>query len=151
MKKKALLVLPLAIGALFAPLSAGPLGQGPFRGEIVQKLMNMRDELGMTDAQKQEIRGVIEGYRSEIKSQWAIGKAAREGMRTAVQEHGAESPEATAAAKKIGDAATSGSLLLAKILSDVKPLLTEDQIKKIQEGRVDITSLIESRLNAGGL
>ena len=151
MKKKALIILPLAIGAVLAPLSAAPFGQGPFRGEIVQRLMDLRADLDLSDTQKEEIRVVAEGYRDEIKAQWTTGKAAREGMRSAVQEHGAESPEAIAAAEKIGDAATSGSLLLAKILSDVKPLLTEDQLQKIQSGRADITGLIESRLNAGGL
>lgn len=151
MKMKTLLILPLALGAILAPLYAVPVGEGPFRGEIIQKLMAMRDDLGLTDTQKQEIRGVIETYRSEIKDQWAIGKSAREGMRTAVQEYGAESPEASATAEKIGDAATSGSLLLAKILSDVKPLLTEDQIQKMQDGRADISKLLESRLNVGGL
>lgn len=151
MKKKALFILPLAIAAALAPLSAATFGQGSFRGEIVQRLMDLRDDLDVTDAQKKEIRSVVEGYRSEIKAQWDTGKAAREGMRSAVQEHGAESPEATAAAEKIGDAASSGSLLLAKILSDVKPLLTEDQLQKIESGRADISGLLESRLAAGGL
>ena len=151
MKKKTLFILVLATGALFTPVSAAPFEKGPLRGEIAQTLLELRSDLDLTNAQKKEIRNIVEGYRDEIKEQFTTGKTAREEMRSAVQKHGPESPEATAAAEKIGESATSGSLLLANILSDLKPVLTEEQIQKIHSGKSKITDLIEDRLATGSL
>ncbi|MGC4016240.1 MAG: hypothetical protein QM755_17215 [Luteolibacter sp.] len=64
-------------------------------------------------------------------------------MREAASSHGAESAEAKAAASHIGDVARDRALLVARIASEIKPLLTADQIGKLQSARSEIEEMID--------
>ena len=53
-------------------------------------------------------------------------------MRAAVLEHGVETPETTAAANDIGKAARNRALLTARILGEARPLLTPEQLERVE-------------------
>src|SRR5688500_12905495 len=98
------LCLGLATAVAGLSLAAGPLqaasGEGrPLRKALAGRFSGFRESLALTDTQKEEIRGVLKGYKSRIKDQWSEGKTARAAMRDAVKAHGADSAEAKAAAK----------------------------------------------------
>lgn len=122
---------------------------GPLRGQVKEKLMALRDDLGLDANQKKEIREALVGRKTEIAAQFKLGKNAREAMQTAVKEHGAESAEATAAANGIGDAAKKRALLVASITEQIKPILTPDQLKKLKESMAGIKGLIQREAFSG--
>jgi len=138
-------VLGLAMLATAAPSSpaAGGVGNGSFRVRIIEKLRGLRSDLDLTDTQRDEIRKVLSSHREEIRHQWETGRGARENMRETVNAHGVESAEAKAAASRIGDAARDRALLVARIATEIKPLLNADQIRKLQSARSEIEEMID--------
>ncbi|WP_035607476.1 Spy/CpxP family protein refolding chaperone [Haloferula sp. BvORR071] len=135
--------LSLAAG----PLKAATTGEGshPLRKMLAGRFATFRESLALTDSQKQEIRGVLKGYTSRIKDQWDESKTTRDSMRDAVKEHGADSAEAKAAAKAVGTSAEHRALLIAEIATKVKPILTADQVSKIESAWAEIENLIDAR------
>jgi Spy/CpxP family protein refolding chaperone len=147
------LQLPIATFALALtatlcpqPLHAAP--EGHVRGAAIRKLKAFREDLAITPDQKEKIHGVIQSYKAPIKAQRTNGRAARETLRKASLDHGPESPEAKTAAAALGNIARDRSLLIAKIASEVRPILTEEQRRKFEKARSEFKSLIETRLDS---
>jgi len=136
--------LGLALFASAAPSSDGSgAGGGSIRSRIIEKLRGLRSDLNLTDTQRGEIKKILVSHRDEIRNQWQSGKTAREGMREAVTAHGADSAESKAAAAHIGESARDRALLVARIATEIKPLLTADQVSKLQSTRTDIEGMID--------
>lgn len=155
MRKIATLSLGLAAVVAALSLATGPLQaatgeKGPLRKMLAGRFAGFRENLGLTDTQKQEIRGVLKGYKSRIKDQWEESKTARNSMRDAVKAHGADSAEAKSAAKAVGTAAEHRALLIADIAAKVKPILTPDQVSKIESAWSEIENLIDERFAKAG-
>lgn len=144
-------MLPLAIAASTTQLAAAPLEKFQNRRAVVAQAEELRQDLGVTDEQKAQIKAILLSYKPDIKQQIAAGKAAREQMKAAVSEFGPESQQAKDAAIFIGKVAESRALLTGEILFDIKPVLTEEQIAKLEELRETIKDRIEGHLSAHGL
>ena len=114
----------------------------------MQKVMNLRESMDLSDQQRDQIRQVVKSYRRDIKAQMIDAKEARETMRDAVKKHGADSAEAEEAAAEVGETAASRAKLVARIFEEVRPLLTEEQQKTAEDGRAEISEWIEGRLSA---
>ncbi len=132
------------------PLKAAPGEGGPLRRILAGRFAGFRESLALTDSQKQEIRGVLKDYKGRIKDQWEEGKSSHNALRDAVKEHGVDSAEAKSAAKAIGSAAEHRALLVAEIAVKVKPILTADQVSKIQSAWSEIENLIDERFAKAG-
>lgn len=132
------------------PLKAAPGEGGPLRKILAGRFAGFRESLALTDSQKQEIRGVLKGFKGQIKDQWDEGKTARNAMRDAVKANGADSAEAKSAAKAVGAAAEHRALLIAEIATKVKPILTADQVSKIESAWSEIENLIDERFAKAG-
>ena len=64
-------------------------------------------------------------------------------MREAVSSHGADSAEAKAAASRIGEVARDRALLVGRLATEIKPLLTAEQVGKLQSARSEIEEMID--------
>ncbi len=126
-------------------------GHGKFREVIrtaMRHLLNFRHETPLTAEQKQKARSVMESHRSEIHTQMEKGRDARRAMFHAVTASGPDAAATKEAADKIGNAARDRALLMAKVASEIKPLLTAEQLKRVEAARTEIESEVDAAIAA---
>ena len=107
---------------------------------MAQEFQKIREDLALTRSQKSQIRQVLMGHKDEIKTQRAAGIEARQALKTATATHGPDSKETNAAADGIAAVAKSRALLVATIFSEVRPILTPEQIKTLESARESFLS-----------
>ena len=113
----------------------GPFGMGGFalRG------------LDLTDAQRDQVKAIMESHRDE---QQAIGdrmQAARKALHQAIAADTFDEAAIRAKAAEIGAVEADAAVLQAKIKSEVFAILTPEQVKKANELR----SSMENRMKDG--
>lgn len=126
-------------------------GHGKFREVIrtaMRNLMNFRHETPLSTEQKQKARSVIESHRSEIHAQLEKGRDARRTMLGLMKTSGPDDAATREAADKIGNAARDRALLIAKVASEIRPLLTPEQLKRIETARTEIESQVDVAIAA---
>jgi Spy/CpxP family protein refolding chaperone len=104
--------------------------------------LNFRKQTPLSDEQKTALSKILAEHREEIRAQIKEGREARHAMEKAVKENGSTK----AAAEKIGDAARDRALLMARIATQVRPLLTPEQQKQIEHARGEIEELVDGAL-----
>ena len=124
----------------------GPGFGGPGRG-IFLRLKALRHDLDLGFGQKIQIHTIVRGYKDSLKTQWAAGKSARDSLRQANLEHGPDSPEVQAAATHLAEIFRGRVLLFAKIANDIRPVLSDEQIRKFEAARLDFESFIQTKLD----
>ena len=130
----------ICIGIAAATPVASALPFAKFDGPIAQELLQVRQDLNLTRNQKSQIRQVLMDYKDEIKAQRATGQQARNRMKTASETYGPDSKEANTAADGIASAAKSRALLVAVIFSEIRPILSPEQIKTLEDARTSFLS-----------
>ena len=149
----------LAIG-MAAPSRAAEIGSdGPFgslglpgrplrtlASAAVRHFLNFRNETPLSAEQKQAIAAIVQSHRDEIRSQVQKGIEARREMASVAEAQGADASATRAAAEKLGGVARDRALLAARILREVRPLLTPDQVSRIQSARTELESLADNTL-----
>ena len=162
--KKFILILSLA--ALSLPALALPkigamrdLGEGILPDatresvrEVVRTaarhLLNFRKETQLSDEQRQQLKTVLETHRPETRALVERGREARKAYAAAVKAHGPEASQTREAAQKLGDLARDRALLMARVAVEVRPLLTDDQIKRLETARAEIETLVDEAMSA---
>lgn len=107
-------------------------------------LLNFRKQTPLSDEQKTALSKILAEHREEIRAQIKKSRDARHAMEAAVKDKG----DTKAAADKIGDAARDRALLMARIGAQVRPLLTPEQQKYIEDARSEIDTLVDGALAA---
>jgi len=135
--------------AAASPAQVEGLPGAPVRtivGEIIRDALNFHHDMPLSDSQKQQVAAILRNHQAEIHDQIENAVAARRAMRQAVESSGPDSQAARDAAAKIGDAARDGALLRAKIGTEIKPILTPEQLARIQAGTQDIDATVDKAL-----
>jgi Spy/CpxP family protein refolding chaperone len=140
--------LSLAIALSILPQTSSAAPEERTREVFIEKLKSLRSDLDLSSDQKDKIRSIIKSHQANLKAQWSSGKAARESMKKANLNHGPDSAETRAAADAIGTIARNRSLLLAKIATEVRPVLNPEQLEKFEKARLEFDSLIETKLDS---
>ncbi|MEZ5387990.1 MAG: hypothetical protein R3F13_20985 [Prosthecobacter sp.] len=160
------LTLSLLATLAFAGTSAMALGSGSDIGEGIvpeqtrssvreivrtaaRHFLNFRKETPLSDEQKAAVGKILQQHRPEIQAQLTKSRDARRAMAAAAKEN-ATGPATKATAEKIGDLARDRALLVARISAEVRPLLTEEQLKQIESAREEIESLVDAAFAAAG-
>ena len=112
----------------------------------VRHFLNFRNETPLSAEQKQAIAGIVKSHADEIRAQVRKGAEARRGMATVAEAQGGDASATKAAAEKVGAAARDRALLAARILGEVRPLLTPDQVSRIQAARTELESMLDAAL-----
>ncbi len=133
---------PAGVGAahLGSRLAESPLGK-LVSGNLGRWLV-LRSELNVSDEQKAQIRETLVSHKPEIaraaKGVWAQRTALREAVLSG-QDEAAVRKAADELGKSIGDAA----VLAAKVVGQLKPILTEQQRQQIKATRADCDQAVE--------
>jgi Spy/CpxP family protein refolding chaperone len=152
MKRKT--VLLLAVLAMAAPLSsayAAPgSGPGPFPGgpgDPALMLEHMVDHLDLTDEQRNSVENILQAAKPEIEALRDQATANRE----AIQSLDPADPAYDAALNNIalsnGELATTGTLLMVRVRSEVHAVLTNEQIAKLERGKDRMKKRLQRRFN----
>ena len=130
--------------------AASAVGSGMFRGHareviagIVGELKGLRSQLNITEGQRTQIQGVVKSHKPEIAAQLEKGRDARRAMRDAVEAHGPDSAETMKATDAVADSARARALLVAKISSEVSPILTSEQREQVKATRSRIEDSVD--------
>jgi Spy/CpxP family protein refolding chaperone len=145
MKKAAIIALFFA--AFITQSSAQPENLRGGMLDIVRELLNFREDADLTDKQRDHIKDVIASHKSEIEAQFQAGRNARRSMQESVAAAGPESARTQNAADAVAAAARSRALLVAKIASEIRPILTADQLELAEATRERIDEIIERRMS----
>ena len=107
-----------------------------FTGQI-GRLMVLRSELNVTDEQRDQIRDIVKGHRTEIVpvAQKVVEK--RRALRTAVLAANPDEKAIRAAADDLGKAIGDAAVLASKVAGEVKPVLTQEQRDRIGQFRAE--------------
>jgi len=113
----------------------GPFGMGgfPLRG------------LDLTDAQREQVKAIMESHRDEQKAAGDKMMAARKALHEAIAAETFNEAAIRAAAGEVGAAEADAAVLQAKIHGEVFAILTPEQVKKAKELR----SEMENRMKEG--
>ena len=119
-------------------MRGGPGGRGGMFG------LPMR-ELGLTDAQREQVRAIMESHRDEQRAIGERMQAARKSLHETIAADVFDEGVIRAKAGEIGAVEADAAVLQAKIRGEVFALLTPEQVKKAKELR----SEMENRMKDG--
>ena len=102
-------------------------------------------ELGLTDAQLQQVRTIMESHRDEQKAIGDRMRDARKALQDAIEADPLNEGAIRDAAAAVGAIDADAAVLQAKIRTEVFALLTPEQVKKAKELR----SEMENRMKDG--
>ena len=148
MKKIIILALAAVVCGAVANSQPENAPEGP-RGmvrEIIMELMHLRKEAAIEEDQRAEIKGILKSHRSEIATQFKAARDARHAMQDAVEAKGQESAEAMQAVDAIAATARSRALLVAKIATEIRPVLTPEQMKLAKATRERTEDMVDERM-----
>ena len=139
------LVLTMALSASvyagFGP--PGMFGAGP--GPRVM-LEHMADHLDLDETQRQVVRNTFEAARPELEALRDQFRANREALEALDASNPGYEIELNAIAQSNGQLATEGTLLFTRIRSEIKAVLTEEQLEKLARGKDRMREAFERRL-----
>jgi Spy/CpxP family protein refolding chaperone len=113
---------------------------------VARNVLNFRHDTPLSASQKQQIAAILSNHKEEIRAQAGRSRDARRAMLEAVDQAGPASTAATAAADKIGGAARERALLAARIGSEIKPLLTPEQLSRVRVALQEVEAAVDSAL-----
>ena len=139
-------VLTLAISAsALADFGGGPrggFGPGGFGlGGPEMMLEHMADHLDMDDTQRATVRNILEAARPEFQAIREQARANREALRAL----DSGDPAVNDIAISNGELATQGTLLAHRVRNEVRAVLTDEQIEKLERTRDRIRNAAERR------
>ena len=100
------------------------------------RLLVLRSELNVTDAQRQQIAGVVKSHRHEIQP---VAKAILEkkrALREAVILNPGDEPAIRKAAENLGKAIGDAAMVASRVIGQAKGALTAKQLERIRQFRV---------------
>ena len=122
----------------------GPGMRGGPGGPFGMAGLPLRD-LDLTDAQREQVKAVMESHREEQKTIGDRMVTARKALQAAVAADTLDEAAIRAAAAEVGAVEADAAVMQAKIRTEVSALLTPEQLKKAKELR----SEMENRMKDG--
>jgi len=135
---------PAIVGAS-AKWGGGRLANTPL-GKLITgnlgRLLVLKSELNVSDEQKEQIRKAVVAHKPEIAKAAQGVWQKRTALRDAVLA-GKDEAAVRQAANELGAAIGDAAVLAAKITGQVRPMLTEEQRRLIQECRAECDQAVE--------
>lgn len=104
------------------------------RGRIKQ-WFSLRQKLGLSQQQRTEIHGIVTAHRDEIRPIPKDVAAKRKALREAVLGEPSDEQAIREAAKSLGDAIADAAVVASKVVGEVRPVLTTEQVETLKELR----------------
>jgi len=108
------------------------------------RMMVLRSELDITEAQRAQIKEVLVAHKSEIAKHAKAVRDKRVALRDAVLADNPSDAKIRKAADELGKVVGNAAVKAAKLKGKIAPILTEEQREKIAEFRADRDEAVES-------
>jgi Spy/CpxP family protein refolding chaperone len=111
------------------------------------RLMALKADLAITEGQREEIRGIVRGYRSQIAPavEGVVGK--RRALGEAVLAEDPDEQAIRSAARALGNQIADAAVLASKVAAEVKGVLTQEQIELIRQYQTDREAAVDKFLD----
>lgn len=132
-----------------AKLYAVPPGGGQRGARLVQ----LRDDLGVSADQKKQLRDLVVAHRADIAAALRPIVEDRRALKDATLSDPIDEAAVRAAADKLGKDIGEAALLAGKLHKDVATILTPEQLKTLGDFGEDVAGKVDSfldRLETGG-
>jgi protein CpxP len=127
------------------PGFGGPRGRGPAGGPGGPGAVFMFRELGLTEAQQQQVRQIGEQFRTENQPLMDRIRRAEEARRDAVEAIPVDESRIRAAMQQLSDAQIELAVRQARLHSDIYALLTPEQQQQAQKLRAERDARVKER------
>jgi Spy/CpxP family protein refolding chaperone len=104
--------------------------------------------LGLSDDQKEQIRGILKSHSTELDAQRLAARSGRRALREAMATQPADESRIRREALALGEVRADGAVLRARIRSEIWPILTAEQQDKARQLR-SLRGQREKRRHAG--
>lgn len=130
-------------GNLKADAFTGMHNSDPAQTQILKAFIR----LNLTDQQKQEIAAILKAYQDDILTAVDAVVVARENLVETI--HGTVYDESAVrkASQGVASAEEELAVLHAKVVSELKGVLTDEQLSKIEQLKSDILDRVKSRID----
>ena len=120
----------------------GPRGGGPrgFGGAD----LGLRG-VDLTDAQKEQLRGIMESHKQEFEQVRTKMREAHQGLAAAVDAQTVDEATIRARSTTLATAMADEAILRAKVRAEVQGILTAEQLQKMQERKAEMQKRREGR------
>jgi len=127
----------LALSGLFAANLAAhtPGSGGPQADAHAPGLGRTARRLGLSDDQKDQIRGILKSHATEIETQLEASQSGRKALREAMGVQPLDETLVRQQALALGEVRADGAVLRARIRSEIWPVLTTEQQEKATQLR----------------
>ncbi len=122
----------LAVSGLFAGrLVAHQMGGHMGGGGAPRMFKRLSRDLDLSDTQQSQIRAILRAHADEIETHVKAGMDSRRALADAILTEPTDEAAIRSRAQNLGNAHGDGAILFARIRSEVWPLLTSQQQKKM--------------------
>lgn len=158
MKAMKTLAVALAIVMIFAGSAMAwgggkhgkGFGHGGFHGKGGGFMgLRMLMSLDLTDAQKTSVANVIAKYREEMQANKEKLMEAREKLADATLAEEFSETAVREAAQELAPLKEDMAVLRARVASEIRPILTPEQIALLEEKRAEMRGRMKERIEAG--
>jgi Spy/CpxP family protein refolding chaperone len=91
--------------------------------------------LGLSDDQKEQIRGILKSHSAELDAQRLAARGGRKALREAMAAQPVDETRIRQQALALGEVRADGAVLRARIRSEIWPILTTEQQEKARQLR----------------
>ena len=129
-------VLALASVPAVAKWEEGERAHAPLRQFFFGRMERMRDlraDLDITSEQREEIKQVLMGHRTEIASTMKALRGAKVQLRDLVLSESSKESEIRAASKAMGVEIGNAAVLASELREEISPILTDEQHEMIDQ------------------
>ncbi|MEW6323220.1 MAG: Spy/CpxP family protein refolding chaperone [Acidobacteriota bacterium] len=117
----------------------GPGGPGAFLGGL------RLGQLDLTDAQRDQIRGIREARQAEFRQIGERLRTARRALGEAVRGTAVNEAAIRAAAADVAAVEADAAVLAARVHAEILGVLTPEQVQKLEEGRAQADERMKQR------
>jgi Spy/CpxP family protein refolding chaperone len=143
----AAVALLAAVGIANAVDSNANDGGRPHRFGHRMRMMHALKEVGVTDAQKQQIRGILREQRPQLQPLRKQLVQERRALRDAIQTSPVNESAIRTQSARLAQVQTDLAVQRARIAERVRAVLTPDQVSKLKELQAKRDARIDERLN----
>ena len=121
----------------------GPRGGGPrgFGGPMDFGLRGV----DLTDAQKEQLRSIMESHKEEFEQVGAKLREAHRGLAAAADGQAVDEAAIRARSTTLASALADEAILRAKVRAEVQGILTAEQLQKMQERKAEMQKRRQGR------
>ncbi len=119
----------------------GPMGMGPFG-----RMRMLADKLGLSDAQKQQIRTILQSHRDEWKGLADRARQAHQKLNAAVTADQIDDTAIRQAATDLGSVEADMAVSRAHVRAEVFQVLTPDQQAQAKQLQADMQQKMQQRM-----